>query len=87
MNAPFEGFDSLQEVQEALRRELAPRATVQVVVMTISGHKVVCLGPTLHAPHLGLHVGDIQEIEFGEIIPAHLAVRLLDGTMAGETKQ
>jgi len=60
---------------------------VQVIVMTISGHKVVCLGPTLHAPHLGLHVGDIQEIEFGEIIPAHLATKLIDGTLAGETKQ
>lgn len=87
MNAPFEGFDSLQELQEALRVGLEPRATVQVVVMTISGHKVVCLGPTLHAPHLGLHVGEVQEIEFGEIIPAHLAVRLFDGSLAGGTMQ
>ena len=80
-------FDSFQEFQEAIRKELEPRPMVQVIVMTINGHKVVCLGPTLHAPHLGLHVGEVQEIEFGEIIPAHLAVRLLDGTMAGETKQ
>jgi hypothetical protein len=87
VNAPFEGFDSLQELQEALRVGLEPRATVQVVVMTINGHKVVCLGPTLHAPHLGLHVGEVQEIEFGEIIPAHLAVRLLDGSLAGGTMQ
>jgi len=80
-------FDSFQEFQEAIRKELEPRPMVQVIVMTISGHKVVCLGPTLHAPHLGLHVGDIQEIELGEIIPAHLAAKLLDGTLAGETKQ
>lgn len=80
-------FDSFQEFQEAIRKELEPRPMVQVIVMTINGHKVVCLGPMLHAPHLGLHVGEVQEIEFGEIIPAHLAARLLDGTMAGETKQ
>jgi hypothetical protein len=80
-------FGSFQEFQEAIRKELEPRPMVQVVVLTINGHKVVCLGPMLHVPHLGLHVGDIQEIEFGEIIPANLAVKLLDGTMAGETKQ
>lgn len=80
-------FDSFREFQEAIRKELEPRAMVQVIVMTINGHKVVCLGPMLHVPHLGLHVGEVQEIEFGEIIPAHLAARLLDGTMAGETKQ
>ena len=80
-------FDSFQEFQEAIRKELEPRPMVQVIVMTINGHKVVCLGPMLHVPHLGLHVGEVQEIEFGEIIPAHLAARLLDGTMAGETKQ
>jgi hypothetical protein len=38
-------------------------------------------------PHLGLHVGDVQEIEFGEIIPANLAVKLLDGSLAGGTMQ
>jgi hypothetical protein len=41
----------------------------------------------LHVPHLGLHVGVIQEIGFGEIIPANLAVKLLDGTLAGGTMQ
>lgn len=84
MNAPFESF---QEFQEAIRKELEPRPMVQVIVITINGHKVVCLGPTLHAPHLGLHVGEVQEIEFGEIIPAHLAVKLLDGSLAGGAMQ
>lgn len=80
-------FDSFQEFQEAIRKELEPRATVQVIVMTINGHKVVCLGPVLHVPPLGIHVGDVQEIEFGEIIPAHLAVKLLDGSLAGGAMQ
>lgn len=80
-------FDSFQEFQEAIRKELEPRAMVQVVCLTINGHKVVCLGPMLHVPPLGIHVGDIQEIEFGEIIPANLAVKLLDGSLAGGTMQ
>ena len=80
-------FDSFQEFQEAIRKELEPRAMVQVIVLTINGHKVVCLGPVLHVPPLGIHVGDIQEIEFGEIIPANLAVKLLDGSLAGGTMQ
>lgn len=80
-------FDSFQEFQEAIRKELEPRATVQVLVLTINGHKVVCLGPVLHVPPLGIHVGDIQEIEFGEIIPANLAVKLLEGSLAGGTMQ
>lgn len=61
---------------------LGPRPMVQVVCLTIDGRKVVCLGPVLHVPPAGLHVGDIQEIEFGELIPAHLAARLLDGAMS-----
>ena len=80
-------FDSFQKFQEAIRKELEPRAMVQVIVMTINGHKVVCLGPVLHVPPLGIHVGDVQEIEFGEIIPANLAVKLLDGSLAGGAMQ
>lgn len=60
----------------------APRLMVQVICLTIDGRKVVCLGPVLHVPPLGLHVGDIQEIEFGEMIPASLAAKLLDGSMS-----
>ena len=61
---------------------LGPRPMVQVVCLTIDGHKVVCLGPVLHVPPAGLLVGDIQEIEFGELIPADLAAKLLDGRLS-----
>lgn len=63
-----------------LFKELAAHLPmVQVVCLTIDGHKVVCLGPVLHVPWAGVHLGEIQEIEFGELIPAHLAAKLLDG--------
>lgn len=52
---------------------------VQVICLTIDNTKFVCLGPVLHVPPAGIHVGDIQEIEFGELIPAQLAAKLLDG--------
>lgn len=67
-------------LEEGLLRELVATAhMVQVVCLTINGSKVICLGPVLHVPPAGLMVGDIEEIEFGELIPAHLAARLLDG--------
>jgi hypothetical protein len=68
-----------KRIAEAMWMGHEPRPMVQVVCLTIDGHKVVCLGPVLHVPPAGLHVGEIQEIEFGELIPAHLAARLLDG--------
>ena len=80
-------FDSFQEFQEAIRKELEPRTMVQVIVMTIDGHKVVCLGPVLHVPPLGLNVGDVQEIEFGEVIPAKLAAQLFNGEFTSGVKQ
>jgi hypothetical protein len=80
-------LDGVPELPEAIRKELGPRPTVQVLVLTINGQKVMCLGPVLHVPTLGIHVGDVQEIEFGEIIPANLAVRLLDGSLAEGTVQ
>lgn len=62
---------------------LGPRTTpmVQIMCLTIDGTKFLCLAPVLHVPPAGLHVGTIQEIEFGELVPAHLAARLLDGAM------
>ena len=74
--------DEEGKVPELLWMGLGPRPMVQVVCLTIDGHKVVCLGPVLHVPPAGILVGEIQEIEFGELIPAHLAARLLDGGMA-----
>lgn len=61
-----------------------PRPMVQIICLTIDGQKIACLGPVLHMPHMDLNVGDIQEIEFGETIPASLAVKLLDGSMADD---
>lgn len=73
-----------EDLGQGLLRDLANTIhMVQVVCLTIDGQKVVCLGPVLHQPQEGLHVGTIQEIEFGELIPAHLAARLLDGKFSG----
>lgn len=68
------------ELTEGLMRELAKTLhMVQVVCITIDGTKVVLLGPVLHVPTAGIHVGNIEEIEFGELVPAHLAAKMLDG--------
>lgn len=74
--------DEEGKVPELLWMGLGPRAMVQVVCLTIDGRKVVCLGPVLHVPPAGIHVGDVQEIEFGELIPADLAAKLLDGRLS-----
>ena len=78
----LEELAELAEAPEAAWMALAPRPMVQVICLTIDGRKVVCLGPVLHSPPTGLHVGAIQEIEFGELVPAYLAARLLDGAMS-----
>lgn len=71
---------SAPRLEQGLLRELVNTAhMVQVVCLTIDGTKVVLLGPVLHVPGAGINVGAIQEIEFGELVPAHLAARLLDG--------
>lgn len=56
---------------------------VQVITLTIDNTRVLCLGPVVHAPPLGIQVKDVQEIEFGEIIPAKLAIELLSGDFRG----
>lgn len=71
--------DEEAKVPELLWMGLGPRPMVQVVCLTINGRKVLCLGPVVHAPPMGLFVGDIQEIEFGELLPANLAARLISG--------
>jgi hypothetical protein len=69
-----------ESLEEGLIRELAATMQmVQVICITIDGVKVMCLGPVLHVPPAGLFVGDVQEIEFGELVPSHLAAKLLDG--------
>ena len=71
---------SIEKLEAGLLRDLANTVhMVQAVCITIDGRKVICIGPVLHVPEAGIHVGTIQEIEFGELIPAHLAAKLLDG--------
>ena len=52
---------------------------IQMIVLTIDGRQVVCLGPVLHVPSAGVHVGEVQNIEFGEVIPAQMAAHLVGG--------
>jgi len=52
---------------------------VQVICLTIDGKKVICLGPVIHVPSLDIQVGNIEDIEFGELVPAHLAAQLISG--------
>lgn len=69
-----------EPLDTGLLRELANTLhMVQVVCLTIDGQKIICLGPVIHLPNQGIHVGTLQEVEFGELIPAHLAAKLLDG--------
>ena len=63
----------------ALLRLLDDEAMVQVMVLTIDGKRYACLGPVLHVPPAGIEVGDIEEIEFGELIPASWAAQLFCG--------
>lgn len=60
---------------------------VQILVLTIDGKKFVCIGPVMYMPLLGITVGDVQEIEFGEIVSTDEAMQMLDGTLAGEARQ
>ena len=71
--------DEEAKVPELLWMGLEPRPMVQVICLTINGHKVLCLGPVVHAPPAGILVGEVQDIEFGELLPANLAARLLSG--------
>ena len=72
IDSAAEAFEAGQE-QGLLWMGLGPRPMVQVVCLTIDGRKVVCLGPVLHVPGAGVLVGEVQEIEYGELIPADLA--------------
>ena len=66
-----EGY-TIRAVDEALGTILGPRTMVQVVCITINGCKHLYLGPVVEE-------GEVQEIEFGEVIPAVLAAKVLTG--------
>jgi hypothetical protein len=71
------GAAEAAEALQALWMGLGSRLMVQVVCLTIDDRQVVCIAPVLHAPDLGICAGDIQAIEFGELMPAFLAAKLL----------
>lgn len=52
---------------------------VQMIVVTINGIRYGLVGPVVHVPGLMAQEIDISEVEFGEIMPAHAAARMLEG--------
>jgi hypothetical protein len=54
---------------------------VQMIAITINGTRYGLVGPVVLAPGLmQQHVSvDVSEIEFGEIMSAHTAARMLEG--------
>jgi len=59
---------SLQDIVEAL----GPRQLVQVVILTAGGQKYALIGPLMAC-------ADVTEIEFGELMPMHVAAKMLSG--------
>lgn len=56
-----------------------PRTMVQVYILTIGGIKHALIGPVIHLPALGMVAGDIQELEFGDVLPADMAAKMING--------
>ena len=56
-----------------------PEPMVQVYFVTLGGITHAMIGPVTHIPELGLEAGDIQRFEIGDVIPAELAARFMDG--------
>jgi 6-phosphofructokinase len=52
---------------------------VQMVVVTINGTRYGLVGPVVHVPGTMDQDLDVSEIEFGEIMPAHAAAKMLQG--------
>ena len=52
---------------------------VQVYYITLGGITHALLGPVTHLPELGLEAGDLERFEIGDIVPADLAARFMDG--------
>ena len=60
-----------------------PEPMVQVYFVTIGGITHAMLGPVTHIPELGLEAGDLEHFEIGDVIPAELAARFMDGRWSG----
>lgn len=52
---------------------------VQMIVVTINGMQYALVGPVVHVPGIMAQDLDVSGIEFGEIMPAHAAARMLEG--------
>lgn len=56
---------------------------VQMIVVTINGTRYALVGPVVHVPGLMSHDLDVSEIEFGEIMTAQAAAKMLEGDFRG----
>jgi hypothetical protein len=54
-------------------------ALVQMIVVTINGTRYGLVGPVVHVPGLMDYDVDVTEVEFGEIMRAHDAAKMLKG--------
>jgi hypothetical protein len=52
---------------------------VQMIVVTINGTRYALVGPVVHVPGIMTQDLDVSDIEFGEILPAQAAARMLEG--------
>lgn len=52
---------------------------VQMIVVTINGMQYALVGPVVHVPGIMAQDLDVSGIEFGEIMPAHAAAKMLEG--------
>lgn len=69
----------MDSLEEAMDHE--PRTFVQMITITINGTRYGLVGPVVIVPGVFNHKVeiDISEIEFGEIMPAYVAARMLEG--------
>jgi hypothetical protein len=56
---------------------------VQMIVVTINGMQYALVGPVVHVPGIMAQDLDVSGIEFGEIMPAHAAAKMLEGDFKG----
>ena len=61
----------------------ADEPLVQMIVVTINGTRYALVGPVVHVPGVLHQDLDVSEIEFGEIMPAYAAARMLEGDFKG----
>jgi hypothetical protein len=64
----------LQDIVEALE----PRPMVQVVIITAGGQKYALVGPVIQDPQSQVF-NMVTEIEFGDLMPMHVAAKMLFG--------